>query len=201
MPPLALKRFQESLTRIDITRSRMEKLYAKRRISLADLESVYEALFLRAVTGLEAFLEELFVAILSGKIVYPKARAQLRMHSISKEALIDVLHQGGNFLDWLPFDKTEKRARIYLTNGRPFTDLDDGEKSMLKVITLIRNAIAHRSQHAISQFKDKVVAEQPLLPNERRPAGFLRSKVAAAQGTKFETYIGKLGAIAAKIAN
>ena len=170
----------------------MEKLFAAKRINKTDLDSVYEALFLRAVTSFEAFLEDLFVAILLRRARYSRQRVKVLMSATSNEALMQILLQGNAFMNWLPFTNTEKRAKLYLRDGRPFTELSDGDKSQLKTITVIRNAIAHKSDHAISEFERTVTASMPLLQNERSPAGFLRSRIGPAQ-SRFEVYVGQLG--------
>jgi hypothetical protein len=151
---------------------------------------------LRAVTSFEAFLENLFVAILKEKARYKKKRkVSLRMKVSSHEALMDILLQGQNYMVWLPFHHTEKRANLYLSDGRPFSDLDDGSRSMIKTITTIRNAIAHKTPHAIAEFHRTVIGSRALLPREKTPAGFLRSPVVP-QRNQFETYMIELGRIA-----
>jgi hypothetical protein len=67
-------------------------------------------------------------------------------------------------------------------------------------ITTIRNAIAHQSTHAIKQFENKVTAGLTLLPQERKPAGFLRSLLRVSpRQTRFEFYVNELGRIATAI--
>jgi hypothetical protein len=192
-PQDELGKFQRSLQRLNSTRHRMEKLFAAERINRTDLDSVYEALFLRAVTSFEAFLEDLFLAILVGRARYSRQRVRVLMTASSREALMQILLQGNAFMNWLPFANTEKRAKIYLKDGRPFTELDDGDKSQLKTITVIRNAIAHKSPHALSEF-EKTVNSIPLLQNERNPAGYLRSRITSGPAqSRFEVYMGQLG--------
>jgi hypothetical protein len=198
--PATLTRFVGSLRRLDYTRGRMEELYGRKRIVLRDLHSVYEALFLRAVTSFEVFLEDLFVSILTNKVRYSRTRVSVRMTAISTQALMDVLLQGQNYMAWLPFGRTEDRAKIYLKDGRPFTELTDSDKSVIRTITTIRNAIAHGSTHATSEFKRTVIGSRTLLPIERKPAGFLRSTVRTAPTrNQFEVYVGELARIAAKL--
>jgi hypothetical protein len=195
-----LKRFQRHLEKIEITRTRMDSLHSQGQIALRDLESVYEALFLRAVTSFEAFLEELFIAILREKTRYSQRRVSLRMKATSSAALLEILLQGKDYMQWLPFNETERRARLYLKGGKPFSDLTDGDKSMMKTISTIRNAIAHRSEFAMNQFATKVVGNQPLLPRERTPAGYLRVPVGARPATtKFDSYMGELSRLSATL--
>ncbi len=195
--PVALNTFLCSLNYLDYTRRRMEQLHQDHRIVLRDLHSVYEALFLRAVTSFEVFLEELFISILERRTRYPSQRVTIRMKAISSEALMEILLQGDKYMIWLPFANTEKRARFYLKDGRPFSDLNDGDKSMIKTITTIRHAIAHKSPHAMNEFQRTVIGSQSLLRGERRPAGFLRSQVRAGPTrNRFEVYVGELARIA-----
>ncbi len=185
----------------------MEVLFDGGKNNLRDISSVYESLFLRAIVGLEQYLENLFVAILSGSIIYSPRKIICKMSCESGDALREILLQGQNYLDWLPYNRTEDRATLYLANrgttedcGRPFVELDDGEKSQLKTMVTIRNAIAHTSSHAMNEFLRKVVGSQALLPREKKPAGYLRSLVTVTpRQTRMEAYMGKLGSIAVKI--
>lgn len=124
-----LGKVQRSLERLNYTRDRMEKLFAARRIRKTDLDSVYEALFLRAVTSFEAFIEDLFLAILEGRVKYNKQRVRVLMSVTSRDDLMRILLQNQAYLNWLPFHHTERRAKLYLKDGRPFCDLSDGDKS------------------------------------------------------------------------
>ncbi len=195
--PLELTKFHRSLTRINYTRERMERLYREGHITGTDLDSVYEALFLRAVTSFEGFLEELFLAILEKKRIYGRKRVALRMTAQSREALQEILLQGGKYMAWLPFSHTENRAKLYLKDGRPFSELTNGDKSLIKTITTIRNAIAHKSPHATSEFQRIVIGSHSLLRGERKPASFLRSRASSGSiQVRFEIYIGELGRLA-----
>ena len=198
MPADPLTEFRRSLENLDATRRRMEILYAGNTIGLRDIHSVYEALFLRGVTGFETFLERQFFGILKGKIKYPKSRVSLRMAPSSHQAASDIVLQNDDYLKWIPFKYTESRAKLYLNGGRPFSELTDGDRSIVKTITIIRNAIAHTGPHAITNFKEKVIGASVLLPVEKRPAGFLRSQVTPAQ-RRFEVYMNRLAKIAVDI--
>lgn len=194
MPATPLAQFLRSLENLDYTRKKAEQLYLKAKLSRRDLHFVYEGLFLRAVTGFEAFLEELFLLVLSGKSKYPKGTVKLRMEPPSSQSLNTILLQGKKYLTWLPFDETVKRANIYMDGGGPFK-LGPSDKDSLSKITKIRNAIAHRSHHAMSEFSKDVVQATTLSPGEKNPAGFLRYPVTPGQ-TKFEVYVLELAGIA-----
>jgi hypothetical protein len=194
--PVELTSFHRSLARINHTRARMERLYREGRITKTDLDSVYEALFLRVVTSFESFLENLFLAILEKRTRYRNGRVLLKMKTDSRDELMEILLQGDKYMTWLPFYNRENRAKIYLKDGRPFTELDNGAKSTIKTITTIRNAIAHKSPHAMNEFRRHVIGSLPLLRGERSAAGFLRSQTRSGTDVRFEVYMGELGKMA-----
>ncbi len=173
----------------------MESLHANDRITVRDLHSVYEALFLRGVTSFEFFLESLFLAILRQKVTYPKSRVSLRMTPTNDKALMEILLQNQAYLQWLPYGHTNKRAKLYLTGGKPFSDLTGGDESMIKTVTTIRNAIAHSGAYAKREFERTVIGSRALLRGERTPAGFLRTDANPVQ-KRFETYMIELSRIA-----
>jgi hypothetical protein len=180
----------------------MEVLFSKNEIVTRDVQAVYEALFLRAVTSFEVFLEDQFIAIMSGHATYAhRRRVSARMTAISRQALMDILlrgERGGEqYMTWLPFSQTERRANTYLKDGKPFSELTDGDKSMIRTIATIRNAIAHRSAHATNEFRRTVIGSRSLLPSEKSPAGFLRSQARAAPiRNRFEVYVSELARMA-----
>jgi hypothetical protein len=197
MPPPALDDLLQRLRRLDYTRNRMEKLFKDNKITKRDLDSVYESLFIRAVTSFEVFLQDHFMAILGGKVQYKRERkVAVRMTAVSSSALLDILLGGRPYLTWLPFkEHTQDRAMIFLKDGRPFSDVPIADRNTMNNITTIRNAIAHESLHAMKQFEKKVIGQLPLLPGERKPAGFLRSQLRPTQ-SRFEFYVAELGRIA-----
>ncbi len=198
MPSPELESFLRNLQRINETRNRMEKVFQDGRIKKADIEIIYEALFLRVVTSFETFLEKLFFAIMLRKV--PTVKGVTLMTAVSRRALYDIVLQRGNYLDWLPYKRTETRASIYLKNGQPFSGISDGDKSQIKTVTVVRNAIAHRSDFAMREFREKVIGGLLLLGREKRPAGFLRSQVRAnPTQLRFEVYMSELARIAASL--
>ena len=200
MPATPLSRLIRNLKNLDYTRKRMETLYQARIIRQRDVHSVYEALFLRAVTSFEVFLEELFVEIVSHRAQYEAGRVTVRMRASSSQALMDILLQGDRYMAWLPFKHTEDRAKIYLEDGKPFSELDGADRSVISHIGVIRNAIAHKSSHAVGEFKKTIIGSQSLLTVERTPAGFLRSPVRAGPTrNRFEIYAAELARIANKL--
>jgi hypothetical protein len=104
------------------------------------------------------------------------------------------------YLSWLPFSQTEERANLYLQEGKPFTELDGGDKQLIQETVYIRNAIAHSGHHAIEAFRTNVIGEKRLGRGEKTPAGFLRSEFRDNPAQKrFQVYVARLGIIAGKM--
>jgi hypothetical protein len=157
-------------------RNKVEILVYSRDMTRREAERVYEGLFMRAITTLEAFFEELFFLVVLNRTDHPKARAHARVSFQSRAVLRQFVLGGRAYVDWLPYGAVESRAEVYLRKGRPFTELSGGQKSQIKQWHLTRNAIAHPGTHARDQFRSKVIAGMTLLPHEKTPAGFLRSQ-------------------------
>lgn len=172
--------FARSLASSERTRLRVEALYATGDLGITDVERVYEALFVRSVVQFEAMLEEVFLGLISVRLISPKSHISPRAKFPSDNVLRDIIYGNEKYLDWLPYDRTEERALRFLSGGRPFTQVDNGCRSELKRIVLTRHAIAHKSSFSRSQFLSKVIGSSALLPREKTPAGYLRSIVRAA---------------------
>ena len=158
-------------------RARSELLLQQNGLRKSDVLFVYDALLLRSVCAFEAFLEKLFVSILLDKCSYAKSRVTPRVTFSSSRVLWAVLLGGQDYLQWLPYDRTVKRAESFLRGGRPFTQLGATQIDDLRNAYRVRNAVAHPSSHAQRVFHEKVLAGLTLPPRERTTAGFLRSVV------------------------
>ena len=65
----------------------------------------------------------------------------------------------------------------------------------------IRNAIAHRSEHAKSLFEREVLGTLPLPQHERTPVGYLRSRLTAyPPETRYENHAAQLLATLSELA-
>jgi hypothetical protein len=192
--------FKRALQRLDGTRRRLESLHNQIRISRADVERLYSGLYVSAVTTFEGFLEELFVGIVTGKILFPARKVRSKLQFRSSPEAISIICGERNYVDWLPYQETLKRAMAYLNGGRPFSNLEQPEQQKLVAIHQIRNAIAHASDYAMGIFEKKIIANHVLLPRERTPAAFLRTPIGAPGGpTRFEAYLGDLSQCAQQL--
>ncbi|MFH2203123.1 MAG: hypothetical protein ABIJ96_08425 [Elusimicrobiota bacterium] len=176
---------------LDKTRLKVEALLAQRQIGVRDVEALYAGLFVTSVAMFEAFLEDLFFGLLVGGLGHPEAspRTEFRSYAVARE----FVYAGKNYLDWLPYDRTASRAKIFFTGGRPFTSLPDESKSILHKSAIIRNALAHKSRYSRRKFDRDVIGSTPLSPRESTPTGFLRSQTRISPpGCRFEVLLFEL---------
>lgn len=182
---------------LEKTRSKMETLLSAGHIEVADIEQVYVGLYLDIFTEFEAIIENLFLGLLTGSLysrTYSiKRKAKIQPVSMTRQ----VIFMGRPYLDWLPYkDQTIPRARIYFDDGKPFTLLASSQESNLDDYCTIRNALAHKSDSARAKF-ERLTSGLPLLPHEKSPAGYLRSRpYSTSKQTQYEIAILELANIA-----
>ena len=108
----------------------------------------------------------------------------------------NILLIGKNYLEWLPYENTLERAKVFFQDGMPFTLLDDQNRSNLSRYVYIRNVIAHRSEYAVSKFIKHIIGDSKLPPRERTPVGFLRGNFRSAPSqTRYELFVQELKSI------
>src|ERR1700675_1105239 len=173
----------------------MERLYTQSMVAKRDVEHIYGAIFLGAYASFEGMLEDLFLKLLTGRVKFPRSvRTKVTFRS-DMVARADVFGDR-KYVDWVPYERTVKRAETLFYSGLPFTKLDSNEEDLIKVVCTIRNAIAHQSGHARKKFDNEVVSNLTLAPRERTPTGFLRSLHSSAPNvTRYEQLIGDLTSI------
>jgi hypothetical protein len=181
---------------LEKTRSKMETLLSAGHVALADLEQVYVGLYLDIFTEFETTIENLFLGLLTGSLYS-------RTYSIKRQAKIQpvsmtrqVIFMGRPYLDWLPYrDQTIPRAKNYFDDGKPFTLLTNSQELNLNDYCTIRNALAHKSDSAKIKFQ-KLISGLPLLPHEKSPAGYLRSRpYSTSRQTQYEIAVLELANI------
>lgn len=178
----------------------MEFLLDEGRLVRRDIEQVYAGLYLDAITSFEHFIEHLFIGLIVQSIIPASLKIIPRITFKSYGVACDVVFGGKNYVDWLPYTYTEKRAKVFFRNGFPFTQLEKIDKNRLEQIMYIRNAIAHKSKYSLEKFEKEVIGSLPLNPRERTPTGFLRSifRITPRQ-TRFENLVGDMAEISRKL--
>lgn len=180
--------FQKRLIVLNKIREKQERLFHGKDIGLNDIEEVYGATFISAVASFESLIEELFFGLLLGKFSSQHCIAKARMSVKNEKIAREIVFQEKPYINWLPYDNTEKISKRFLIDGNPFCIIDADDKKHISKCLLVRNAIAHQSRHSIVQFDDKVINGMTLTRRERKPKGFLRAEFSHAPK---ETYWGR----------
>lgn len=163
------------LQAIERTRKKVEALLQSKDVCVRDMNAIYAGLFTNAIIVLESFIENLFVGLLAGSCNQPGCLPRAKF-STRPTAMAFVLG-GKEYVEWLPYERTKKRADLFFKMGHPFSLLPTNLEEKIKKSTLIRNALVHTSRFAREQFEEKVMGDTPLAPRERTPIGFLRSQL------------------------
>lgn len=188
------------LNYLEMTRSKMEYLFSRNQIVRRDIEQIYTGLYMEVVTSLETLIEKLFIGLLVGNLIHRSSNVIPRVTFRSSLVAREIVYGGRRYADWLPYDRTEKRANAFFRRGVPFTLLDNTEKNNIDNILCIRNAIAHKSNYSLEKFREKIIGQSILMPRERTPAGYLRSKfrIAPVQ-TRYELLVSNISSIAIRL--
>lgn len=106
----------------------------------------------------------------------------------------------GPYYDWLPYDRTSKRARHFFKDGYPFTVLNQDDTNKIDGFLAIRNVIAHKSTFAKKRFEEKVIGSTSLPPRERKVGGYLVGNLRSSPPqTRYENLIIEMATIFEKI--
>jgi hypothetical protein len=127
-----------------------------RRSSRAVRARLAESVFLNGVTEFESFLERVFYLAVCRRI---RPGGTVPLISIGDEDALRriVLRPGESYLEWLPLDRSLKRASQFLDGGMPFARLERraAVKDGLRAALVIRNAVAHKSDAARARFRQE----------------------------------------------
>ena len=153
-------RFLHTLDHIERTAGKLEPLTGMRKdqpLRFADLHKLSEGLFLASWTDWEEFLRELFIEDLatdaSGALrrevkVFRTKRASWRL------ADSIVGHpDAAKWIEWSEYAAVKGRADSLLGAGNRFSSAAINQENLAR-LKRIRNAIAHKSDHAWESFKD-----------------------------------------------
>jgi len=192
--------FRSHLITLEFTRKKGEYLVSKNMIVRRDIEQIYKGLWLDACCSFEQFIEQLFIGLLVERYSHPSKDVVPRITFHSDAIATDIICSGNKYVDWLPYDRTEKIAVAYFKNGLPFKSLDQSEKNIIKDIYQIRNAVAHKSDYSQKLFQEKIIGSLALPPRDKFPAPFLRTvfRVSPSQ-TRYENYVIEMASIATKL--
>lgn len=159
---------------------RIDSLYLRGKVKQTDVLRVYAGTYLNFYTQVERALEDLFLGLLTAKLVH--ASQPVRAHVVipKRSIAIGIINGANSYTDWMPFHKfTVKRASGFFAGGLPFEKVNKADRKILEEASTLRNAIAHGSEHALRQFErvftiDPSTRRYIIPPKQRNPASYLR---------------------------
>ncbi len=193
------EKFESRTTSIERTRGKMEVLITQGHLDIEDIKHLYAGLYMELFTEFESLLEDLFFGLYNGSYI-SQTNTITRKSRISPTAEIQpVIYGGKSYVNWLLYkEHTLKRAKLFFDLGQPFQLLTTTEKTKIEEYHIIRNAIAHKSPNSLNKFNN-IIAPLALLPSERTPTGYLRSKPHGSGQTQFEIAIVELKIMTRKL--
>lgn len=148
---------------------------ASRCPSEADRNQIFAGAYVSYVAFFEQQLEELFVGLVTGALTHPNAGVRPVVTIPNRSAAKSVIMAGRSYVDWLPYEQhTKRRAPAFLVAGAPFLGLGKAERDSLNKASILRNALAHQSDHSQRQFAAEFTQGRTLRTTELKPAGYLR---------------------------
>lgn len=188
MPPatdLAVRLAREARS-LELYVGRVEGLVRARRVPKVDLDRAYAAGYMLFYTSVERTIEQLFVGLLTGKVTLTHPGVKPVVVAPNAPTALRLVLGGRTYVDWLPFERhTKRRAEALLADGKPFTSLVKADRAFLDRMSVLRNALAHRSEHSLRQFDREYIQNNPvaggLPPAQHKPIGYLRGQHAANQ--------------------
>ncbi len=152
----------ESDFRTEITELNRLILMLSSRPSSIERDTHIEGCFIRFVVSWEIFVEEYFLRCLcigktrSNKKIKPQRSALRNKNEAFKKLHKDKKERDKDYLDWLNSTTLKQRINDNFRANSRVVKLIDAPDKMFE-LTVIRNAIAHRSQSAISKFQKYVI--------------------------------------------
>ncbi len=186
------EKFEQRTSSIERTRKKMELLLSQNNIDIKDIEHLYAGLYMELFTEFESLLEELFFGLYNGTYTSPNINIVRKSKITPVSEIQPVVYGGKAYVNWLPYkEHTLKRAKLFFDSGEPFQQLSPLQKNKISEYHIIRNAIAHKSPNSLNHFNN-IISQLALLPREKTPTGYLRSKPQGSGQTQFEIAIVEL---------
>lgn len=155
--------------------ARAESLHDSGALEADDLVLAYEGALLSWCTAVERTLEDLFLGLLAGAIAPQPGNTVTPLIGVTSiEVAHGVVTGTRRYVDWLPLNEVEKRAKVFFADGKPFDCFENDDLRAVERLHTIRNAIAHKSGAALETFHKKMVQPEAIPLAERAPAGYLR---------------------------
>lgn len=149
--------------------------------------NIYEIAFLKVFTGWETFLENSFVAYMSGATT-KRSKPNLYLKKINKKHALQILCGTLEYPDWTKIEDVCTLTKLYFVKGGPFLLPLQEIEVYFNEMKKVRNAIAHISVNAKDRFYSLVKAKLPTFRRDICPGEFLSNRVSKRQKESFFEY-------------
>lgn len=167
--------------------TRVSAAHSSGQLNSSDLDQAYSGAYLAWFTALENSIEDLFLGLLVGTYRsrgFSGSRIVVRSRATAASV---IRNKKKGYIDWFPYqESTQRLAEVYLVGGRPFTSVSREDEGLFRRMLLIRNAVAHDSDHALKQFRSSLVDGLGLPSWQHKPGGYLRGIQSGSQ-TRFDS--------------
>jgi hypothetical protein len=164
-----------------------------------DLDFVYEIAFLSCFVALENYIEERFLSLLLGSSKSHSKSFSTKVPIASPLVAREFMYSGRSYIDYFPYENTERLAKRFFRNGYPFCSLDSPDKQELSFQHVIRNDIAHRSNASQDRFRDMCVGRGINLPSRELAVRRYLQTPFSLDVTRFENHVSQQISIAKKL--
>lgn len=144
------------------------------------------------VAFFEAQLEDLFIGLMTKRYEHPRPNVKPIVTPAKRSDAKAIVNGGRSYVDWLPYDQhLKKRAPGFFKDGEPFTTLDSASRKSLDRASILRNALAHASDHSYTQFRRTFLDGHNIPRLQHRPATYLLGQHSLGK-SRFDVIVGEL---------
>lgn len=148
----------------------------------------------------ENFLESCFLSYMLGGQTASGYKPERYVFPDNEQHALRLATAGRDFFQWTKPDRVKDEACLCFKNGEPFRVVLESTSTDLAEMTVIRNAIVHKSISATEKFKTLVRNKLKTAPLDITPGIFLATvKPKTVRITFFTGYCNKLQVIAKKV--
>ncbi len=180
--------------------ARVEDSFAENRLRVTDVELVYSSSFLSVCSHWESLLKAVIVETVCGD--ESRRRCNRRLASFEKRQHLEelLLFPGKDYVSIPTLKHAEALAGLFISQGRPISEVSEQNRTLLQQAVWVRNAIAHESPFALKTFSTKVPGVSALPRSKRSPGAFLRHEFRQAPSQRrYELYFAAFQSAAAEI--
>lgn len=190
----------DSLSLIKTINTIVSTLGLPLNLSIQQRDTIVEWAFVNIHTEWENFLESCFLTYMLGSQTISGYKPVRYVFPKDGQHALGIILAGRDFFQWTKPARVREQAELCFANGEPFRTVLESATTDLTEMTIIRNAIVHRSMVSQNKFKILVRNKLKTAPLGVTPGIFLATtKPKTLQTTFLNNYCAKLKVIAKKI--